>query len=466
MGRRNDKVAMGLNRRDALRAGGIGLTGLTLPDLLRADSLRPAAVRQLGSGFGQAKSCVILFLKGGPSHLDTFDMKPEAPSEVRGEFQPIDTTAPGVQVCEHLPLLALQADKFAVIRSMELRGDAVHSTAAYEVTTGHRFPRIGEAVMQRQDHPHFGSSVAAAGGRGLSAPPYVMVPDSFVVNGEYRGGQNAGRLGARFDPLIPGGDPNHPSFRPRNLGLELLVDPERLQRRSALLDVVNARASIVDDSAARSVLDQNYATAMTILQSSRTRQAFEVAAEPDSIRDLYGRNFFGQSVLLARRLVEAGVRLVHVNCMSTIVDGNFSWDTHFNNFETLKNILLPRTDQAIAAFLQDLDQRGLLSETLVIVVGEFGRTPRISPYTDKKPGRDHWPYCFSAMLAGAGVSGGRYYGSSNRLGAFPADNPVNPAHLGATIFHALGIAPDLMVHTLDGGNYPIAEEHPIVELWG
>ena len=429
---------VGIDRRRFIK---FGAAGLTLLDF--AGSSTVAAPKQNRNGFGRAKSCIILFLKGGPSHLDTFDMKPDSPAEVRGEFRPIRTTVPGIDISEHLPRLAMQAKHFTLIRSMSLAtGDGVHSTAAYEMTTGQRYPRRGEAIMTREDHPHFGSAAAAVGA-DLGLPAFAMVPQAFIVNGEYRGGQNAGLLGSRFDPLVPGGDPNATDFRPINLGLESAVQPDRTEGRRRLLESLNASARGWNPADAH---DLNYTKAFAMLADGRARDAFNLDAESSRVRDLYGRNTFGQSVFLARRLVEAGVRFVHVNCMSTIVDGENSWDTHKDNFQKQKNSLLPRADRAIAALLQDLADRGLLKTTLVLVMGEFGRTPKINA----EAGRDHWPQCFSVLAAGAGIPGGRIYGASDRIGAYPRDCRVTPPQLGATIFHALGIDPRAEVRTIDG----------------
>ena len=442
-----------VDRRGFLK---LGATGLTLLDF--GGTGTAAAGEQGRDGFGRAKSCIILFLKGGPSHLDTFDMKPDAPAEVRGEFRPIRTTVPGVDISEHLPLLARQATLFTLIRSISLAVDnGVHSTAAYEMTTGRRYPRPGEAIMTREDHPHFGS--AAAVGTDVGVPAFAMIPQAFVVNGEYRGGQNAGLLGSRYDPLIPGGDPNATDFRPINLGLEAAVQPDRTEGRRRLLESMSSSVRNRHELDAHA---QNYTKAFRMIADGRTGDAFNLGAESSRLRDQYGRNTFGQSVLLARRLVEAGVRFVHVNCMSTIVDGDNSWDTHKGNFQKQKDILLPRADRAIATLLQDLADRGLLETTLVLVTGEFGRTPKINA----EAGRDHWSQCFSVLTAGAGIPGGRIYGASDRIGAYPKDRRVTPPQLGATIFHALGIDPRAEVRTTDGRpTQLLATGEPIRDLF-
>jgi hypothetical protein len=443
-------------RRAALAAGALSLLGLSLSDLLRGRALAAADPKPRSRGFGHAKSCVIVFLKGGPSQFETFDMKPDAPSEIRGEFRPIPTNVPGMQFCEHLPRLARCADKLAVLRAVRLAGDAAHSTAAYEMTTGRRFPRSGEAVSTRDDHPHHGSVVSAVRARDSTAMPFVMVPDYLVVNGEHRGGQYAGLLGPRHDPFIPS------SLAGRaDLGLEQRVEPSRLRSRADLLAALEARSHRLDRDPGVAAFDAFRQKALSIIEKGAARRAFDLDAEPEGTRERYGRSQLGQSVLLARRLVEAGVRLVHVNCMSSVLELDRNWDTHKHNFQTLKDVLLPRMDPAVASLIEDLAASGLLDETLVVVMGEFGRTPRIN----ENAGRDHWPNCFSVALAGAGIPGGRHVGATDKLGAYPSDRPVTPGELAATIFHALGIDPTLELTSADGRPFHISEGEPVQELW-
>ena len=313
-----------------------------------------------------------MWLKGGPSHLDTFDLKPDAPAEIRGEFQPIDTVAPGMRFAEHLPRLAGQADKLLVVRSMS-HADTGHPSGAYQMTTGRAYPRAQNLAdnSMREDHPHLGSSVAAVAARPCPVPPFVMVPQFLIVNGQFRSGQNAGFLGSRFDPLVPGGDPNREDFRPRDLGLAAAVDHEQIHARRILLASLNeVRADLRRE---QSIVDYNdcHTQAFNLLAGSKSRQAFDIAAEPANLRDRYGRTQLGQSTLLARRLVEAGVALVHVNCMSSILEPNSTWDSHKDNFNILKNHRLPPADAAVAALVEDLHERGMLDETLVVVAGEL-----------------------------------------------------------------------------------------------
>ena len=451
------------DRRQAIRAGGLSLFGLSLADLLRGRAAAKATGPPRPASFGAAKSCVVIFLKGGPSHLDMFDMKPDAPAEIRGEFRAIATAVPGMRVSEHLPRLARIADKLLVVRSLSHK-DNGHPSGAYQMTTGRAYPRAQNLadISTREDHPHVGASVAAVAGRSCPMSPFVMVPQYLVVNGQFRSGQNAGFLGNRFDPLVPGGDPSSADFRPVDLGLGEAFDPTQFRSRRTLLDSLNA--SRVDLGQDKTILDFDgfHDKAFDMLTGGRARQAFDIAAEPAAVRDRYGRHALGQSALLARRLVEAGVRLVHVNCISSLLEPMSTWDSHKDNFAILKNHRLPQADSAVAALIEDLSERGLLDETLVVVTGEFGRTPKIN----SGAGRDHWPDAFSVALAGAGLPGGAHYGATDKYGAYPIDRPVSPARLAATIFHALGIDPRRELATSIGRPWQLADERPVLDLWG
>jgi hypothetical protein len=461
---RSSRAATGrrLSRRQAIRAGGLSLFGLSLADLLHGRALARVSNQPRPASFGHAKSCVVVFLKGGPSHLDMFDMKPEAPAEIRGEFRPIATAVPGMQFSEHLPKLARQADKLLVVRSLSHK-DTGHPSGAYQMTTGRAYPRGQNLadISTRDDHPHVGSSVAAVDGRGCPMAPFVMVPQYLIVNGQFRSGQNAGFLGNRFDPLVPGGDPSSANFRSLDLGLGEAFDPAQFQSRRALLNTLNAsRVDLGVDQTIRD-FDGYHDKAFDMLATGRAQKAFDVGAEPDAVRDRYGRHPLGQSTLLARRLIEAGVRLVHVNCISSLLEPMCTWDSHKDNFAILKNHRLPPADAAVSALIEDLDERGLLDETLVVVTGEFGRTPKINAGA----GRDHWPDAFSVLLAGAGLPGGAHYGATDKHGAYPIDRPVSPGRLAATIFHALGIDPQLELATTVGRPWQLADERPVLDFW-
>ncbi len=454
-------AAQQFSRRSLLEVGSLGLLGWTVPDILRGRALSAASPKTRHWSFGRAKSCVVVFLKGGPPQQDTFDMKPDAPSEIRGEFRPIPTNVSGIQFCEHLPRLARVADRLTVLRTLSHR-DATHSTAAFLVTTGRAFPRPGEAVMSRDDPPHFGSLAAAVRGRESALPPFFMVPDRFVVNGEIRGGQNAGFLGAQLDPFIPGGDPVEPGYGALAFGEQASMEPGRAQRRRKLLEGFDssARPGLRDDAVRAFGALQS--KALDILERGSQKAVFDLDSEPPGSRDRYGRTTLGQSALLARRLIEAGTMLVHVNCMSSVRDLVRNWDLHKNNFSTLKDVLLPSTDPAVASLIEDLSDRGILDETLVLVLGEFGRSPKIN----RDAGRDHWPQAQSVLLAGAGIPGGRIHGATDKDGALPIDKPVSPGALIATVLHALGVDPALELLTRDGRPFKICEAEPVLDLWG
>ena len=458
------RTCQGITRREWLRAGGVGFLGLSLPELLRAQAQATETRKASPGTFGRAKSCMIVFLNGGASHHDTFDMKPDAPAEIRGEFKPIDSNVPGIRVCEHLPLISRQMDKCTVLRSMT-HLDTNHPSGVYWMLTGHPYHKgIGSGLSEhisREDHPHIGSSLTAVEGkRDRAVPPFVTVPDYIAVNGPVRAGQHGGFLGGRFDPMVPRGDPNDPEFKPWDMGLVPAVDADRLRRRRALLEAAGTRSTVAaTKTTAGRELDGYYEKAFGILASGKAQQAFDLSQEPTKMRERYGRHRFGQSVLLGRRLVEAGVRLVHVNWIRILEQG---WDTHNDNFVALKERLLPPCDQAFSALLEDMGARGLLKDTLVILMGEFGRSPKI---TVSNAGREHWPFAFTILLAGAGIPGGRLFGASDKIGAYPLDHRVGPGELAATIFHALGVDPQSQVSTMLERPWQICEDKPRLDFW-
>lgn len=452
-------TCQGSTRRDLLQAGALGLFSLSLPDLLRAPSR--AATGAIANTFGRARSCLVIFLSGGAAQHDTFDMKPDAPAEIRGEFRPIDSNVPGIQVCEHLPLLARQVDKYQIVRSVTHR-DNNHPSAVYWMITGNEYPRASglSENLSREDHPHVGSSLCAVEGTSDRAvPSFVTLPDYIAVNGPIRAGQHAGILGSRYDPLVPRGNPNSPDYRLIDLGLVPAVEPERLRNRQNLLRQVNGQLDRLERTAQVRNVDNYCEKAFSVLDSGVTQRAFDIHAEPDPVREDYGRNLFGQSVLLGRRLIEAGVRLVHVNWIRILEQG---WDTHNDNFNSLKKKLLPPADRALAALFADMSASGLLDETLVIVMGEFGRSPKI---TASNAGREHWAPVNTILMAGAGLPSGRHYGASDKDGGAPADKPITPAELAATVFHALGVDPASQVTTTLGRPYQICNAKPVLDLW-
>ena len=437
--------SIGVNRRELLQVGYSGLLGIGLSSIVggRAQANAPPAPLPGRSG---PKSVIIVFLTGAPSHLDTFDMKPDAPAEIRGEFRPTATRVPGLHVCEHLPRLAARAEKYAVVRSFSHRENN-HLVATHHVLTGHQQPgAFFDKVASRDDWPSYSSALDYLRPRNDGVPSGVNLP-KFLMEGPLTWpGQHAGFLGPRHDPWQITRDPNQPDFGMDSLRPATGIDVTRLNDRRGLLQEVDGQqAHLAQLSAARRLTDQQR-LAFSILASGRIARAFQMDQEPTAVRERYGRHAYGQSLLLARRLVQAGVPIVQANM--GIVQ---TWDTHSNNFGTLKNTLLPPLDQAVAALLDDLEASGLLEDTLVMMLGEFGRTPRIfSVGANASPGRDHWAPCFFGVFAGAGVRGGQLIGSSDRIGAYPSTTPYSPDDIGATVYNLLGVNPGSEVRDRQG----------------
>jgi Protein of unknown function (DUF1501) len=449
----------GPSRRDWLRLGGLGLLGLSLPRLLRADT----AARRAPA----ARSCVLFLLHGGPSQLDTWDLKPDAPAEVRGEFNPIATSVPGVRACEHLPRLARLAHKYTVVRSMA-HAALSHNSATYFVTTGQ--PPLRDLIAftpSENDFPHLGAQVAYRQPAASGVPAAVSLPDP-VSDGPYTTpGQNGGFLGAAHAPFTVHGDPNDDAFAVDGLAAGDEVRAERLAGRRALLRALDAPPGPAADRLAGQ-LDGYRRRAFDLLTAEATRRAFELAREPAAVRERYGRHKYGQSLLLARRLVEAGVRLVTVYWGGKVNNPLPHWDTHFNNNRRLRDELLPPFDQCFSAFLEDLDARGLLATTLVVCTGEFGRTPRFGQFTGNgvdATGRDHWAQCYSLLVAGGPAGGGRVLGRSDRFAAYPAADPYTPQDLTASVLDALGVNPHEPVRDAFGRAVPLSTGRVCRELF-
>lgn len=455
------KLCEGISRREWLRAGGLGFGGLVLPELL---SGRASAAAEAAGGlrrprsFGRAKSCIVAFLFGAPGHQDLWDMKPEGSAEVRGEFRPIPTSVPGIDVCEHLPLLARQAEHLALVRSVT-HPDNTHTVAMHYMLTGHRHAQPNTNPQnQATDFPTFGSVVRklrpGAGpipsGVSLNAPANQVSANNHIFPGFF-----AGFLGAEHDPLFLGQDPSRPDFRP--FQPEIALSDGRLSRRRSLLEEIDRQWRVLEPVAATHRFDEHRRRALELTLSAAAREAWNLRAEPPTLREKYGSHPFGQGLLLARRLVEAGVGLVTVNWMR---DDAF-WDTHADNFKQLKGSLLPPFDRAFSALIADLHERGLLDETLVICLGEFGRTPTIN----KNAGRDHWAACNTVVFAGGGIRGGQVYGSSDRDAAYPRTDPVTPEDLAATLYHALGINPATELIDPLGRPIPLSTGSPLVQLF-
>lgn len=428
----SDSNCFAVSRRRMLQVGSLGLAGmgLSLPRLLANE-----AVPQRESLRPLADNCVLLFLNGGPSHLDMWDMKTNAGDGIRGEFQPISTSLPGYQMCEHLPRMAKQMHLATVVRSMNHRVNNSHAAAVYASLTGHDRGEQGGGTKST-DHPSLGGIMAKLRPTGPTVLPQVTLP---YVTKEGAGGPPqpgffGGFLGHSYDPLFVLHDPNAADFRVPELTLQTEVSTQRLQTRRQLFEATGQSSSGNGRSAAVE-MSQMQGRALDILSSELTQRAFRLSDEPATLRDSYGRNIYGQSVLLARRLIEAGTRVVTI---SWAPDANATWDTHSGNFEKLKTTLLPQLDSACASLVNDLSERGMLERTLVAVLGDFGRTPKVN---GNQGGRDHWNFCYSLMLVGGGFQRGLIYGSSDSTGAFPASHALVPGDIISTIYRALGVAP-------------------------
>ena len=421
---------IGVTRRELIQVGYSGLLGVGLSAL-------PAAAAPAGAAGRKPKSVLVVFLTGAASHIDTFDPKPDAPPEIRGEFGTIPTTLPGVRFSEHLPKLAARADRYAVVRSLSHRENN-HLVATHHLLTGHPMPgAFFDKVASRDDWPGYAGAVSYLRPPAGGLPGGVNLP-TFLVEGPLTWpGQHAGFLGPRFDPWQVTGDPNSPKFRVDNVRPGPGLDVDQLADRRGLLDRMNRQQDWLARSAEGRRLSDQQDRAFALLTSGRVARAFDLDREPPAVRDRYGRHPFGQSLLLARRLVEAGVPVVQAN-MGRVQN----WDSHSDIFAHLKNHLLPPFDQGVSALLDDMAASGLLAETLVVVVGEFGRTPKLSFLPGQsKIGRDHWAPCFTGLFAGAGVRGGRVIGKSDAIGAYSVTTPYSPDDVGATVYHVLGIDP-------------------------
>jgi hypothetical protein len=458
---RDRRHRIGIARRELLQVGFSGLAGIGLSNLLAprsrvgADEARRAP---------RARRVLLILLSGGASHHDTLDVKPQAPAEIRGEFQAIDTPIPGVQVCEHLPRLAQRIDRLALVRSMSHR-EFSHLPATHQVLTGSLAPNANgsdlDRVASRKDWPCYGAALEFLRPRHDGIPSGVALPTYLVEGPLTWPGQDAGCLGAQFDPWQIRQDPSAPNFREDSLSLPAGFTMDRVIARRGLLEEINGRRRQLDQLADRGQFSEKQQIALDMLLSGKVAEAFDISREPDTLRDRYGRNLYGQSLLLARRLLEAGVSIVQANM--GIVQ---TWDTHDANFPKLKDNLLPRLDQGVAALLDDLAARGLLDETLVVMTGEFGRTPRISFLPGARlPGRDHWASVFTAAFAGAGVQGGQVIGRSDDIGAYPVTRSFSLEDLGATVYSVLGVDPDAAIRDQFGRPLQLNRGQPMTPLF-
>lgn len=424
----------GVSRRELIQAGYSGLLGVGLPSLLgRRAQAAPASKPDSSRS---PKSVIIVFLTGACSHHDTFDMKLEAPAEIRGEFQPIATSIPGYAICEHLPRMAARAHKYAVIRTLS-HEDNNHLMSTHHVLTGQKQPGgFFDKVASRDDWPCYSSALSFLRRRDDGLPSGVNLP-TFLREGPLTWpGQHAGFLGQSYDPWQITGDPNKSDFRVDALTMVQGMDVNHLGQRKLLLEELNRKQAHFAEVAQSLRLQKDQQLALNLLTSSRLGQAFELHRESDAVRDQYGRTTQGQSLLTARRLIEAGIPVVQVN-MGRVQN----WDHHGAIFQTLKQRMLPPLDQCVSALLDDLESRGMLQDTLVMMLGEFGRTPKIN----KDLGRDHWGPCFFGLFAGAGVQGGQVIGRSDITGAYPATRGFSPDDVGATVYHLLGLPAEVEV---------------------
>lgn len=433
----------GMTRRDALRVGVAGTLGasMTLPGLLQAEAL--AGKQKPGAG---DVSLIILFLQGGLSTIDTLDLKPNAPAEFRGEFSPIKSNVPGMELCEHLPAVAKTAEKFSLIRSFT-HTNSSHGHADHWMLTGYA-PRPGfnPNLKPNNQRPSHGSVIAWKKGPRGTVPPYVCLPKMHRSCG-------AADLGSTYAPFVVNADPNAPGFTVPDLAPPMEIDAKRLGNRKALLGIVDRyqKSAELKANSQANALSTFQQKAFSLMTSAETKAAFDIRREPDKLRDAYGRHSLGQSCLMARRLVEAGVRCVTID--------HTNWDTHYNNFSVLKTDLLPQLDAGLSTLFRDLTDRGMLGNTLVLVMGEFGRTPKVN----KQAGRDHWGPSNTILLGGGGIQPGRVIGATNSRGEKPAADPLGPADLTATMHHCLGIDPDEEYRTPEGRPLKIVDGGKVIQ---
>src|SRR5450631_1648298 len=426
----------GLRRRDFLHAGSLAALGLSLTDWF--------ALRARGAADSSSDvNCILLMLIGGPSQLDTFDMKPDAPVEIRGPYKPIKTNVPGIEISENFPRTAKHADKFSLIRS-------VYHTAAAVHDTGHQMMQTGRLFQGGIEHPHMGCVLTKLKGPRGDVPSHVLLPRPIGnTGGNMPHGQTAGYLGKGFDPFVLNADPSDPNFKVPDMLPPDYLTALRVDRRRNWREMVDKSVSAFETSQDARLLDSTFHQAYTLMSSQKAREAFELNREPEGVRQKYGMNRFGQSCLLARRLIEAGVRFVTVNMFETVFD-EITWDIHgskpFSPISCYRDLVGPMYDMAYSSLLEDLQSRRLLSSTMVVATGEFGRTPKINP----AGGRDHWPQCWTMSMAGGGIKGGQVVGASDEIGAAPVDRPVMPAHVAATVYKCLGIPVETELKTPQG----------------
>ena len=454
VGRGQATTCDGSTRRDFLQIGALGAIGLSLPQLLAAQAA--GAVRPDHDD----RACIMIFNLGAPSQLDTFDMKPDAPAEIRGPFKPINTRSPEFQVSEIFPRHAEIADKFSLVRSCYHTGAAVHDAGWQMLQTGRLF-------TGGINSPHAGAVVSYLRGRKTDLPAHVVLPQKMGRGGgNLPNGQAGGFLGKAHDPFELAADPSQPDFKVPDLLPPDTIGEVRIDRRRRMREAIDQTLKNFEASENAALLDGNFEAAYRLITSPQAKDAFDLTQESQQTRERYGMTRFGQCCLLARRLIEAGVRFVTINTFLTVFD-EITWDIHgskpFTSIEGMKNIVAPMYDMAYSALIEDLHERGMLDKTMVCNFAEFGRTPRVNP----AGGRDHWPQCFTTYFAGGGVQGGQVVGSSDPIGAVPAERPVQPGDLVATIFHSLGLDFEKPLPGPAGRPFPLVDfgRAPIHELF-
>jgi hypothetical protein len=471
---------MKVTRRDLVRVGSTGLLGLSLASMLRSEA-HAESTKTGGAGWNKAKSVVMIYLQGGPSHLDLWDPKENVPDNIRSAFKNIPTKIPGVNFTEVLPNLAKVNDKFSMIRSMSYTPNGLfnHTAAIYQIMTGYTTDKVSPSGQLEppdpKDFPNFGANIVRLKPSEQPMLPFVMLPRPLQESNVVGKGGTAGFLGKAFDPytLYPPGDDLDMGKMDRIQIEDLKLPPEvfglRLQRRADLRSAIEKAMPEVEKAVEKFNLDDYYQKALNLIVSGRARNAFDLNQETDAMRDRYGRNTFGQSCLLARRLIEAGTRVVEVIWPKVANSDKHSWDHHVGLTDRMKNNSAPMLDNGLSAFFADMDSRGLLDETLVVVIGEFGRAPQKGVSTsgngNSADGRDHWPYCYTSIVAGAGTKRGFVLGSSDKTGSSPAEDPVHPTELLATMYNAVGIEPETVVYNHLNQPRELVKAKPVSKLF-
>jgi len=471
---------VGVTRRDILRVGGSAVMGMTLGQMFGLQSAQ--ANTGSGPGWNKAKSVIMVYLQGGPSHLDLWDPKADVPDNVKSAFSTIKTKVPGIELTELMPKFAEVVDKTTLIRSMSYTpvGLFNHTAAIYQIHTGYTADKVSPSGQLEpptpKDFPNFGSNIIRLKPPTEPMLPFVMMPRPLQESNVVNKSGTAGFLGRAYDPyyLFPPGDDmdmaKMEKIRVDDLTLRPEVSEARLDRRARLRDLINQGMPAIDKAVEKYDLDKYYDSALNLISSGRAREAFTLSKESDALRDRYGRNTFGQSCLLARRLVEAGTRVVEVIWPKVANSDNHSWDCHVGLTDRMKNQAGPMLDNGLSTLIADLDERGMLEDTLVVALGEFGRAPQRGVSTsgngNSADGRDHWPYCYTAVVAGAGVKRGVVYGKSDQTGSAPLENAVHPIELLATIYHAVGINPQTIVYNHLNQPRELVKAEPVTKLFG